>query len=178
MRKAINTFVDRLEILIGDVNYWSDYDHVLDSPERLFAMGEHNLAGYKKIKAMDEERQERIQNITLNILAQVLQKEAMEQYGNTDEYSIRKTLNNWCSRPENQTYLDRLIETAKRGIAGFDFTKEQLEIFTEYFDALPIIMEDMLARAISHLRLLPRAEAQSISMALADMIKEANYAYS
>ena len=172
-----NTLGQRLQVLIGDVNFQTYYDRVLDSPERLFAVGEHNLREYEKIEAMDEEHQERINNVMLNILAQVLQKEAMEQYANTDDHSIRRTLHDWYSKPENQKYADRLIETAKRSVAGFDFTEEQLKIFTEYYDALPIIMEDILARAISHLSLLPRAEAPSIASTLADMMKEANYAY-
>lgn len=172
MKTAINTLADRLEILVGDVKFSSDYDRALDSPERLFAIGEHNLREYEKIEAMGEQQQERINNIVLNMLAQVLQKEAMEHYGDTDDDSIRRTLHDWYSQPENQTYVDRLIEMAKRGIAGFDFTEEQLKILMEYYDALPIIMEDILVRAISHLRLLHRAEAQSISMALVDIMKE------
>jgi len=172
MKTAINTLVDRLEILMGDVNFRSDFDQALDSPERLFAIAEHNRREYEKIEAMDEQQQERINNILLNMLAQLLQKESMEQYGNTDDGSIRRTIHDWYSQPEDKTYMDRLIETAKRGIAGLDFTEEQLKILMEYYDALPIIMEEFLVWAVSHVRLLHRAEAQSISMALADIMKE------
>ncbi|MFC2032279.1 hypothetical protein ACFLUS_02775 [Chloroflexota bacterium] len=172
MKTAINTLVERIEITMGDMNFKLDYDQALDSPEQLLEIGEHNLREYEKVEAMDEDRKERIRSIMINILAQLLQKEAIEQYGNTDDDSIRRTLHDWCSQPENQTYVDRLIETAKRGIAGFDFTEEQMKFFTEYFDALPVIMDDILVRLTSHLRLPPRAEAQSISMALADIMKK------
>lgn len=162
---------------MGDVHFRSDFDQALNSPEHLMAIGKHNLREYEKVEAMDEQHQERIKNIALNLLAQVLQKEAMEQYGNTDDDSIRRTLHDWCSQPDNKTYLDRLIETAKQGITNCNFTEEQLKIITEYFDALPIILEDTLARLISHLRLFPRAEAPSIASAIAEMMKEANYAH-
>jgi len=169
---------ERLQALMGDVHFRSDFDKALDSPEHLMAIGEHNLREYEKVEAMAEQHQERIKNIALNLLAQVLQKEAMEQYGNTDDDSIRGILHDWCYQPDNKTYLDRLIETAKRGIANCDFTEEQLKIINEYFDVLPIILEDTLARLISHLRLFPRVETPSIASAIVEMMKEANYANS
>ena len=174
MNKTINSLGQRLQVLIGDVNFRSD-DRALDSPEQLLAIGEHNLREYAKVEAMDEERRERIQNIVLNMLAQVLQKEAMEQYGNTDDDSIRGILNDWCYQPDNKTYLDKLIKTAKQGIANCDFTEVQEKFFSEYFDALPSILENILTESTSHLRLFPCAEAPSIASALAEMMKEANY---
>jgi len=177
MNATIDVLGNRFETLLGDVHFRSDFDRALDSSEQLLAIGDHNLREYEKVETMDEQHQERIKNIVLNILAQVLQKEAMEQYGNTDDDSIRRTLHDWCSQPENKTYMDRLIETAKQSITNCDFTEEQLKIFTEYFVAWPIILEDTLARLISHLRLFPRAEAPSIASAIADIMKEANYAH-
>lgn len=172
MNTTIDALGHRLELLLGDVHFRSDFDQALDSPEHLIAIGEHNLREYEKVEAMDEQHQERIRNTVLNLLAQVLQKESMEQYGNTDDDSIRGILHNWCYQPDNKTYLDRLIETAKRGIANCDFTEEQLKIINEHFDALPIFLEDTLARLISHLRFFPRAEAPSIASVVADMMKE------
>lgn len=177
MNMTTNILGEKLLTLMGDVHFRSDFDEALDSPEHLMAIGEHNLREYEKIEAMDEQHQERIRNIVLNLLAQVLQKEAIQQYGNTDDDSIRGILRDWCYQPDNKTYLDRLIETAKQGIADCDFTEEQLKIINEYFDALPIIWVDALARLISHLRLFPRVEAPSIASAIAEMMKEANYGY-
>lgn len=166
MDATINAMGKRLQALMCDVQFRSDFDKALGSPEHLMAIGEHNLREYEKIEAMDEEHQERIRNIVLNLLAQVLQKKAMEQYGNTDDDSIRGILHDLCYQPDNKTYLDRLIETAKRGIADGDSTEEQLKMINKYFDALPIILEDTLARLLSHLRLFPCAEAPSIASAI------------
>ena len=82
MKATIDKLATRFQDLIGDVNFWSDFDKVIDSQEYLMAMGSHNIKEFAKIEAMDEECQERIRNIVSNILASVLQIEAMEQYGN------------------------------------------------------------------------------------------------
>lgn len=168
----------RLKSLMGNVNFRSDYDQAVDSPERLLAVGEHNLREFEKIKAMGEKRQERIHHIISNILATVLQKEAIETYGDTDGSSIRQVLDDWHNQPENLAYWERLMKTAKQGLLGFNLTEDQCQTIMKYiFDRLPEVIIETMEELTSPLRFLPRAEAPSIASAIADIMKEANYAH-
>jgi hypothetical protein len=159
------------------VNFWSDFDKVIDSQEHLMAMGSHNIKEFAKIEAMDEECQERIRNIVSNILASVLQKEAIEKYSNTDCSSIRQVLYSWFSRPEDCTFWDRLRHTAKLTLLGLNLTEEQSDaVMKGMFDKLPQAIMEVIEELTSPLRLLPRAEARSIATALSDVMKGERYA--
>lgn len=180
MNAEINTLGKRLQALMGDVNFWSDYDQALDSPEQLLAIGKHNLREFEKIEAMGEERYERIQNILCNILASIIQKESMEQYGNTYRSSNRQVLCGWFNRPEDRAFWDRLREAAKQALIGLDLTVEQCTaVLVHIYDKLPDMLMEVIEELTAPVHLLPRSEAQPIAMVLADMMtKEVGYANS
>ena len=163
----------RLETLMGNVNFRPEYDRVHDSPEQLLAVGKLNLREYEKIEGMDEERQERIWNLISTILATVLQEEAIDKYGNTDGSSIRLVLYGWFNQAKNREYCDRLMQTAKLALLNFGLTEEHLQYVIKCLDKLPEVIIDVLAKETGHLRLLPRSNAHSIAIALADIVKEA-----
>jgi len=172
VKMAIDTLVTKLQSLIGDAEFRSDYDQALDSPEHLLEIGKHNLREHEKIEAMDEERQERARNIVLYIVAGVLQKEAMEKCGKADSASIRQTLCDWYGQPENRVYCDKLVQSAKSSLADCDFTEDQRKIVNYCLDAVPLLMLETLMEETLHLRLLPCAEGPSISAILAEMMME------
>ena len=173
MNATIDMLGKRLQALMGDVHFWSDFDRALESPEQLIAIGEHNTGQWEKIEAMGEERYERIQNILSNMLASIIQKEAVDQYGNTDMSSIRQVLFDCFNRPEDQVFEDRLRQTAKLALLNFNLTEEQSEMVLKgMFDKLPQVIMEGIEQLVTPMRLLPRAEAQSIVMALVDVMKE------
>ena len=136
------------------------------------AIGEHNLREYEKIETLSEEHYERIQNIFANILASALQEEAIEKYSNTDGSSIRQVLYGWFNRPEDRTFEDRLRHTVKLALLGFNLTEEQSNAVMGMYDRLPQLIIEAIEELIVPMRLLPRAEAQSVVMALVDIMKE------
>lgn len=172
MKTAIDTLADRLEILMCDVHFRSDYDRALHSTEHLLAIGEHTTREFKKIEALDGERQERIQNLVSNILANVLQKAAIEQFGNANGESIRRVLHDWHKQPENQAYWVNMMHSAQDSLEGTDLTAEQRDGVIVLFESLPTTLTETLVELISPLRLFPRAEAPSIATALADMMRK------
>ena len=172
MKDTVVILGNRLKSLMGNVNFRSDFDKALDSPEHLMAIGKHNLREYKKIEAMGEEHYERIQSLISNILAGALQEKAIAKYGNTDGESIRKVLYGLHMQPEAQVYLEMFTKSAKRCLLGLDLTGEQLEGVCKLLDTVPIAIIDVLEQFTSPLRLLPCADTQSIAMALADIMKE------
>jgi hypothetical protein len=175
MDPIIGKLCNRLDTLMGDIDFRGD-DRNLESPEQLMAIGKHNLRELQKIEDMDPERQERIQSLHFNILTSVFQEEAVRQYGKTDTNSVKRTLEDWSSLPENRQYVDRVIGMVKQCVARFDLTKEQEAIVTHILDELPNMIMNTLVEIADHRRLLPRAEAQSIAMTLADMMREAGNA--
>lgn len=109
-----------------------------------------------------------------NVLASTLQEEAIAKRGNTDSGSIRWLLYNWFSQPEERAFWDRLRKTAKLALLCFNLTEEQSDaVMKGMFDKLPQVLIEAIEELIIPMRLLPRAEAQSIAIALSDMIKEA-----
>lgn len=173
MNTTINVLSNKLQALMGDVHFKSNFDQALDSPEQLLEIGEHNLREYEKIEAMDEELKERIQNLISNILAGALQKKAIEKYGNTGGGSIRKVLYDQHKQPEAQAYWNRLRQTTERGLRGFGLTEEQRDaVMKGMFDKLPQAIMEAIEEFISPFCFLPCSEAQSIATALTDMMKE------
>ena len=170
MNATIDALGHRLEILMCDVHFRSDYDPAIDSPKHFLAIGEHNLREFEKVEAMDEECQERILNIISNMLASVLQKEAMEQYGNTNGESIKKVLYGWHNQPENQAYWGNILRCAEQSLADLNLTEEQSNGLSKLFDMLPATIIETLEELTSPLRLFPRAEAHSIAIGLSDMM--------
>ena len=179
MNETINAMGKRLQALMADVHFRSDFDKALDSPEQLIAIGEHNLREYKKIESMDGERQERLQNLVANLLARALQKEAIEKYKNTERSSIRQVLQDRCDEPETRAYFDRLKETFKRCLLSIPLTKEQCEEIIPYYCSdihLQVIIE-VIEELINPYCSLPFHEAQYFTRTLTDMMKEVNYAH-
>ena len=172
MIATIESLTNRLQALLGEVKFWPDYTTALDSPLHLIAIGEHNHREYSKIESMDEERRERIWSVMWNIVASGLQTQAIEKYGNTDMSSIRQCLMDWQNKPENKAFIDKLIRLAQEGVTQECLTNEGRQEAIEYLTMLPIYMMEVLIEETSRFSHLPRLEAQPITIALADMMKE------
>ncbi|MFC2059157.1 hypothetical protein ACFLTS_05940 [Chloroflexota bacterium] len=170
MEAQLAVLAARLETLIGNASFRSDFDIALSSPAHLMAIGEHNINEYERMKATDHERQERFDSLASNILASVLQKEAIEHCGNTDDKSIRHILYNWHNEPGNIAYWEKFTQCAKTSLNGLDFDEEQLERALELLDALPYLVIEVMIELIKPTRLINRARASSIVMAFADII--------
>jgi hypothetical protein len=176
MDAIVEKFSNRLEYLIGDINFTWD-DHAIDSSDRFMAICKHNARQYQKFETTGEERQERIWDLYSNILAVVIQKLAMEKYGNTDEESIRKVLYTVYKETGSHEYWDRIMGVVKQHFLGFGLTEKQYQPIQEYLDTLPTAFIEVLADMIKPWRLLPAAETQSIALALTDLIEEVGYDY-
>ena len=172
MNATINLLGIRLKTLMDSYNFRYDFEKIVDSPEQLLAIGEHNLREYEKLEAAGEEYYERIENLFANKLASRLQEEAIARYGNTEDNSIRQVLCDWFNRPEDRVFEDRLRQTAKLALLNFNLTEEQSEVLKGMFDKLPQVIMEGVEQLMTPMRLLPRAEAQSIVMALVDVMKE------
>jgi hypothetical protein len=171
MDPIIEKLGNRLKTLMEDINFKWD-DHALDSPDQFMTTCIHNSREYEKFEAMDPERQERIWNLFSNMLAVALQELAMDQYGNTDEESIRKVLNNSCGMTASSEYWDRSMLLAKKYFLELGLTEKQYQPIQEYFDTLPRAFIEFLVDLIRDWRLLPATKAQSIALALTDLAKE------
>lgn len=144
MNATINLLGNRLQTLMGDVNFSSDFNKALDSPEHLLAIGQHNIKEFQKIEDMDKNRRDRIQTTVFDLLISVLQKEALQKYGNHYGGSIREILYDCCSDPEYRSYSDKLIRSAKEGLISLNLTEEQYSGVSKYFDSLPVAIIDIL----------------------------------
>ena len=51
---TIEALGHRLEVLLGDIHFRSDFDRALDSPEQLVAIGKHNSQQWERIEAAGE----------------------------------------------------------------------------------------------------------------------------
>jgi hypothetical protein len=171
-KMTIEALSHRLELLLGDVRFRSDFDRAIESPEQLIAIGKHNIGQWEKIEAMGQEHCERIQNIISNMLASIIQEEAMGHYGNTDMSSIRQVLCGWFNRPEDREFEDRLREAGKRALVGLDLSEEYYILLEHICDKLPNMLMEYIGELVEPIHMLPRSEAQPIAMALVDMMKE------
>jgi hypothetical protein len=172
MKAIIDVLGKRLEILLDGVNFRSDFDRALGSPEHLLEIGEHNLREYEKMETMSEERYERIQNLYANILASALQEEAIKHYGDADHDSIRQVLYGWFNRPEDRVFQDKLREAGRQALLGLGHTKELCtSVLVNIYDKLPDMLMYYIEELIEPMHMLPLSEAQPIAMALADMLK-------
>jgi len=173
MNGTIDALGHRLQTLMDDVHFRSDFDKAPDSPEHLMVIGAHNIREYEKIETMGAEPFERIWSLISNILASVLQEEAIEKYGNTDGGSIRQVLHNWFEQPEDREYWERLRPAFKRGLLGFNLTNEQGDaVMNGIYDKFLQLIIEMIEELIVPMHLLPRAEAQPIAITLSDIMKE------
>ncbi|MFC2059464.1 hypothetical protein ACFLTS_07535 [Chloroflexota bacterium] len=177
MEATLAALANRLDALMGNASFRSDFNVGLSSPEKLMAIGEHNITEYEKFVAMNDDGQERFDSLTSNILASVLQAEAIKSYGSADGLAIRQFLYDWHNEPETMAFWEKFIEVAKLNLSGLGPTKEQLRIMNEFIDALPSLVIETIIELIQPTRLLPRAEAHSISVTLADMLKESKSCY-
>jgi len=173
MEPKLKWLGDRFQSLLGDVVIdWADCDPIADSPESFMEIGRKNLRQLEKIKAMPEEQQLRIKELLFNIVATVLQKEAMQKYGNTNDSSIRQCLNDWYKDPDNYGHCNRIIELGKQELSNCGLTDAQLKVVYEAYDELLLLMMQTLIEEISRLRLIPLAQSPGIAAVLADMVKE------
>lgn len=144
MNATINSLGNRLQLLMGDVNFRWDYDRALDSPEHLLAIAEHNIQEFQKMEDMDKNRQDRIQATALDLLVSILQREALQKYGTHHGGSIGEILYDWHSEPEHRAYGDKLIHSAKQSLISLDLTEEQHRGVSSYFDMLPLATVEIL----------------------------------
>ena len=123
---------------------------------------------------MDEERQERIWNLMSIILATALQKEATEKYGKADTDTIRKVLEDLWKQPDNLAFWGTLRHTEEQCVLSLGLTKEQVQaVMRDIVDRQPEAIMEYLVALCSSSNLLPRSEAQSITMTLVNMMEEA-----
>jgi hypothetical protein len=170
---VINTLGSRLQALTGGIDFEVD-DGAVDSPDQLVSMCAYNAQQLRKIELLDEEHQQRIRDLIPSILAVVLQEEAILNYGNTDDASVRGVLRSWYDRPEYQAFLEKLRQTTKVSLQNFNLTQEQNDaVMKDIFDQLPQSMMEVIEEMVAPVRLLPQVEAHSIGMTLADMMREA-----
>lgn len=163
----------RLQALMGDVHFWSDFDKALDTQEQLLEIGEHNIREYEKFEALDEERKERIWSLMSTILASGLQKEVVDKYGTDDAIAVRKFFEDLFRQPDNQAYWDQLRQTAEQGLLGSGLPEEQCRVVMKnLIDRLPELIRECLEELYFPSRFLPRSEAQPVATVLADMMKE------
>ena len=86
---------------------------------------------------------------------------------------VRLLLHGGFSYPEDKAYWDKLRQTTERGLLGFGLTNKQCQaVMKHIYDKLPEAIMEYLEVLYSPSRFLPRLEAQPITTALADMIKE------
>lgn len=172
MKTVADTLATRLQTLMGDVDFRSDYDLALDSPEHLLAIGVHNLHEYERIEALDD-HQERIKDLISNILSSVLQEEAIANYGNTDGSSIQKVLCGWFNQQEDYIFNNRLRQTVEQALFILDLTDDQaMAVLENIYDNLPQAIMTYIEELVTPICMLPRSEAGSIAMVLKDMMEE------
>ncbi len=177
MNTTINILGERLQGLMGDIHFISDFDKAFDSPEQLLEIGHHNIREYAKFETMEEERKERISNLMSNILSCGLQKEAVEKFGNSEIGSIRLLLQDNFDSQENQAFWDQLMSATKRGLLYCGLSEEQSQILMKYaYNKIPESIMDYLEELYSPVRLISRTEAPYINDILVDMMKEAENA--
>lgn len=176
MNATIDVLGKRLQALMGDVNFRSDYHRALESSEQLLEIGAHNLAEYEKIEAMPEERQRRIENLIWLILAEQIQVEALKKYGNSGDPSVRQFIENGFSKPEIELEWEKYKQLAKEGIGNEGLNDIQLGAVYHLLDLLPRLIIELIVEGVGRFRLLPRAEAPRIIAALVDMSKETEHA--
>ena len=162
-----------LEIM-GNVNFRVDDD--LNSPDQLLEMGAHNLAEYNKIEAMPEERQQRIENLVWLLLAEKIQVEALQKYGDSSDSSVRKFLENEFSKREIKLESEKCKQLAKEVIANEGLKDFQRDAMYRLLDLMPHLIIEFILEGVGRFRLLPRTKAPQIISALIDMLKEAECA--
>jgi hypothetical protein len=162
-----------LEVLNG-VDF--RYGAAVDSPEQLVKLGQHVLAQYE---ALGEERQQRAYDLICMILADVLQPRALARYRNASFNTIRRVLVEDVTRLGVDSKWLKYIELAKQGIANLGLNDFQVEQLNKWFDLMPDIVVEFIARLASRFDFLPRENAAILSLVLRDMFQEeANHAES
>jgi hypothetical protein len=169
MNVVLDKLDNRLKSLMGDISFKWD-ERCLESPVQLMATCTHNSREYGKYEAMNLERQERIWNLFSHMLAVELQELAMDQYGNTDEESIRKVLNDLYKVTDSQEYWNRIMRLTKEYFLGIGLKEKQIQAIMGYFDTLPMVMIDFCIDLTEQWNFLPAKQAQSIASALTDLI--------
>lgn len=165
---------ERLMELMGNINFRFDDD--LNSPNQLLEMGVHNLAEYNRIKAMPEERQQRIENLFGVIMAEIIQAEALQKHGDSSDASVRQFLENEFSKPEIRLELEKYNQLAKEAIANEGLKDYQQDAVYQLLDLMPRLTIEFIVEGVGRFRLLPRTEAPQIISVLVDMLEEAERA--
>ncbi len=142
-----------LEVLDG-VDF--RYGAAVDSPEQLVKLGQHVLA---QSEALGEERQQRAYDLICMILADVLQPRALARYRDASFNTIRRVLVEEFSKLGVDSKCRRYIELAKQGTANLGLNDFQVEELNKWFDLMPGIVVEFIARLASRFVFLLRENA-------------------
>jgi hypothetical protein len=161
----------KLAELLDGTDFWVDAD--CDSAERLMKLGEHNMEEYD---GMGKERQQRTHDLICLVLAEVLQPQARDKYGDISDSSVRKVLVDEFTEPESKLGWEKWKQLAKQAMTNQGFSHYQLGQIYQIFDLMPHIIIEFIVEGVSRFRLVPRADAAKIAIVLREMFAEVNYA--
>jgi len=173
VKTASEALTERFLDLVKDLDYDPGWNPEPNTPEELLAVGDYHLYHHDKLAAMDAEYQERVNSVLFNIVADELQRRAIEVYGSTEDEHIRQVFYDSIDQPEYQAYFKKLLRLGKEAIADCDLSDEQQCVIYQLYEALPYIMLEFILHNTRHLKLLPREKAPMIAATLAEMMTEA-----
>lgn len=168
----LNELAQKLLSLMGDLDFSWD-ESALDSPEIALEVGARYNREYERLDDMGEERKERIFFLIAEILAIMLQNLAISQYGNDGPAAIKQVLTDIVDKPEVKDEFTRLRNTAKRALETTDLSAEQIDlVMTQVIDKRLNALVDRFVELYTPYQLLPLNDTRSLSIVLADMMKE------
>jgi len=109
----------RFQEITKGVVFYSDPD--CNSLEQMLKIGKQNIAAFNKLRALGQDRIERMRNCISEILAEELQPAARKAYGDISDASIRRLFEESTECKRN---LDDWTQSIKQAIANEGFTQE------------------------------------------------------
>ena len=158
------------ELFKGTRFYW-DYDW--HSLAQLEEAEEANAAEYRRLKAEDPERLERIFDYICLLLSNALQPLAIKEYGNASDESMRQLLLQEMRNSEDMIKWRQMVDDALTNIKP---DSPPRELVRQYTQELENQFAGVLAGLVGRVRMIPEADASAITSALFDMWKEAGHA--
>ena len=152
-------------------------DEGVDTPGKFKSMADYNYSQCLKIRAMDEERVIRIQEVMCAILGDALQKSTISEYGSTDEDAMRAVLARRFAEPEIQQYLHKMLPIWKQAMEDEGIPPSVIRKLSQLIDCLPQMLTELILEAVRRWRLLPRSQAPEITRVLAEMLKEGDHGH-
>ena len=169
MKTSNNTLVDRLIELTNCHGFkWNGKG--INTPEDLILMGEYSCRQWEKLEDMGPDMVKRVESILCNIFAGIIQDRAINEWGDTEPKSIKKAVKQLFN---DDDYWEGLQPIFRQGLVNIGLSDEQCRIIIEhFFDLLPQVVIEIIRAMVLPTHLLPRAAANSIAIALADLMTE------